>query len=181
MQDGNFKLLAERMNIEPLLNELSNFRELWRQTTVRQDTPGSPHHDTEAIIIAGPRELTVEAAFNDLESVVYPAGNSLLDVWPLIDQIATLVNSSKLGRAMIVSLKAGGVIDRHFDDGAYAAHYSRFHLCLQSDEGNSFDCGDETVHMRPGELWQFDHHKYHSVTNASDRARIHLIVDAVTQ
>jgi GNAT superfamily N-acetyltransferase len=49
---------------------------------------------------------------------------------------------------------------------------------LQSDPGNAFYCGTETVHMMPGELWWFNHKTRHWFENASLRPRWHMIIDA---
>lgn len=159
---------------------------MWDLFTARQDTPGSAHHDTRCIILRGPdvpdgAAYTPAVAFNVIESRDWKT--SIADL-PLVASLCIAacdrLRVKELGRVMLVELKPGGHIDRHFDDGAYADHYDRFHLVLQSDEGNTFTCGDETIHMKPGELWKFDHRSEHEVHNGSDRPRIHLIIDAVT-
>lgn len=156
--------------------------ELWDVFTARQDTPGSPHHDTRCIVLRGPVGdlLTADVVFNEIQSVDTCAVEYLPAVRDLCIAACARLGVKELGRVMLVELAPGGHIDRHFDDGAYAAHYQRFHLVLQSDDGNTFTCGAESIHMKPGELWKFDHRAEHEVTNASARPRIHLIIDATT-
>lgn len=154
--------------------------QLWDVFTARQDTPGSPHHDTRTIVLRAPAaaELTNDVIFNTLESEDTGAIGHLPAVVDLCRAACERLGVKELGRVMLVELAPGGYVDRHFDDGAYAAHYDRFHLVLQSDVGNTFTCGDETIHMQPGQLWKFDHRTEHEVRNASARPRIHLIIDA---
>lgn len=156
--------------------------DLWGVFTARQDAPGSPHHDTRCIVLRGPVGdlLTNDVIFNEVQSVDTGAVQHLPAVVDLCRAACERLGVKELGRVMLVELAPGGHIDRHFDDGAYAAHYQRFHLVLQSDVGNTFTCGAETIHMKPGELWQFDHRTEHEVRNASSRPRVHLIIDATT-
>lgn len=48
---------------------------------------------------------------------------------------------------------------------------------LASEPECLFVCGDESVTMLPREAWEFNHHKVHSVVNASENPRIHVIAD----
>lgn len=178
----NFQLLADGFNVQSAIAELAAKADMFKLFTGRQDTPGSAHHDTECIILRGPATITMEAVFNDTQAHWYPLHEQLPEVAALtykaLDKLSPM---SELGRIMVVNLTAGGSIDEHCDEGAYAAHYERFHLVLTSKPGNVFHCGRESIHMKPGELWQFDHHQLHSVENASDEDRIHIIIDARRQ
>lgn len=155
---------------------------LWDYFTARQDAPQSAHRDTRCILLRGPDapEFTEEVWFNTLESSDTGAVPHLPAVSQLVKAACDRLKVQELGRVMLVELAPGGHIDRHVDEGAYAAYYSRFHLALQSDPGNLFINGAEQIHMQPGELWQFNPHAEHEVFNRSDRPRIHLIIDAIT-
>lgn len=175
----NFKLIAQGVDVQPALAELAAHPDLWKVFTARQGTPGSPHHDTECIVLRGPREVTKDAVFNDLAAHWLPYLAFTPALHRAVSQcVACLGDVARLGRVMVVNLKAGGRIDRHADEGAYAEHYERFHLVLQSAPGNLFACGGGVIHMQPGELWQFDHRKGHEVANHSSEGRIHIIIDA---
>lgn len=181
---SSFQLLEENIPVSTLAEKLK-YSPLWKDFTARQMTPGSAHKYTESILVKCPKEATVEAWFNDLETVDYRA----VDEFPEIDKMLFLfqqsVNYTKLGRVMIVNLAPGGYIDPHIDEGAYADYYQRFHISLQSDYGNLFYSGHssihgEFVHMAPGTMYWFNHKREHWLSNNSQRARYHLIVDAVT-
>ena len=176
----NFNRLLTNINVGPMLDALDARPELWDEITVRQEAPGSPHHDTRCIWLRGPREITLDSVFNDLRSVDYLSMGELAEaVYPLVAPILRQLGSTTLGRVMIVELKPGGYIDPHEDQGKYARTFSRFHLVLTSDPGNTFTCDGETVHMAPGELWWFNHRGEHQVRNDSTTPRIHIIFDAV--
>lgn len=175
----NFRRLLTDLDVGPMLDALDARPQLWKEITVRQEAPGSPHHDTEAIWLRGPREITLDSVFNELQAVDYLSMHELAEaVYPLVAPILRQLGSTVLGRVMIVKLKPGGYIDPHEDQGRYAKAYSRFHLVLSSDPGNTFTCDGESVHMAPGELWWFNHRGQHSVRNDSATDRIHVIFDA---
>lgn len=79
----------------------------------------------------------------------------------------------------VVKLKSHGVIELHIDEGDYADHYSRFHICLQS-ENATLTVRNETQHFAPGEAWWLDHKARHYGNNDSEVPRIHIIFDAVS-
>jgi len=176
----HFRLLAEGLDVQPLLAEIDQHPDLWRQITARQDHPESAHKDTECIFLRGPAEMTRHGVQHDLSALDYPALALLRDpAANLVNPLMQSLGITELGRAMIVRLRPGGSITPHADEGDYAAHFARFHFSLQSDEGNLFVCGGEVVHMHPGSAWWFAHRVEHFVVNRSERPRLHLILDAV--
>jgi len=78
-------------------------------------------------------------------------------------------------------LGAGARIHEHRDYGLGLddSNEARLHIPVVSDPGVEFVLADTPVDMRPGELWYIDVNRYHEVTNASARPRIHLVIDAV--
>lgn len=176
---NDLALIKTGFNTFPLLEQIALNEKLWKVETRRQITPGSPHVDTESIILRWCRSLEVEAVFTEIESVDFPSLDALPHARQLIDSILKELGASHsdLGRAMIVSLKAGGHIRAHVDEGAYADTYERFHLPLFSDVGNVFYVDKEYAHMKSGELWWFNHKKLHTAANRSAGDRWHLIVD----
>lgn len=180
----NFKLIKAGADVAPLLQALEREAHLFDQITARQTTPGTPHTDTKAIFIRWAKSQTVEAAFSEIPAVDYPARASLPEVLPLIEEVLKSVGSTEIGRVLITTLKPGGKISRHADEGMVADHYERFHVSLQSDDHNLFysyrpDGRGEVVHMKPGQIWWFNHKREHELDNTSDRPRIHMIVDCV--
>lgn len=177
----NFERLATGIDVAPLLAVLDANPELWGQITLRQEYPGSAHHDTDCIFLRGPKAFTREDYFFDLGSYDYPAVDQLADVLvPVVRPVLQALGVTELGRALIVRLQPGGHVDAHVDEGDYADHFSRFHVCLRAQPGSTLTAGDETQHFAPGEAWWFDHKALHTADNLTDEARIHIIFDAVT-
>ena len=176
----NFKLIASDLDVAASLAEIAAQPEMWKEITLRQSFPGSVHHDTEAIHLRVPTETTPEAILESLQSLDnVPTLQRLPATCALVAGALKAADMRQLGRVMVVNLKAGGAIDPHIDGGAYAAHFDRFHMVLTSADGNIFHCGDESVHMRAGEFWCFNHHIEHHVLNRSSEDRLHIIIDAL--
>jgi hypothetical protein len=170
----------QNVHIGPLIDEVDKTPDLWNYLTIRQDYKDSAHVDTKSIIFRGPKGRDYESIFNDPLTIDYGMGSDRLqDIARETGRLAFAGNwrYKAMGRLMLVKLKPGGAIMRHVDEGKYADSYTRYHLALQSDEGNEFECDGDTVHMLPGELWWFNHKKPHSAVNNSKNDRIHLIVD----
>lgn len=180
---ASFACLFSALDIRPLAQAIDAKPELWNEITARQTTPGSPHSDTRAIFLRWSKDLSVHAVFNDIEAVDYPALKALDVARKYIAMTIGHVRGTKLGRVMIVSLKPGGRITPHVDEGAYADHYERFHLVIKSKPGNFFCVGNaphyQTAEMSEGELWWFNHKEQHWVVNNSNEERIHMILDVV--
>ena len=154
----------------------------WQEITARQEVEGTAHSDTETIYLRWCKGRDIHSVFNDLDAVDYPALDRMPVFRVLLDEIIDAVGGT-LGRAMIVKLKSGGHIDKHVDEGYYADNHTRYHLVLEAEDNVFFMVDQssehhyETVCMRPGELWWFNHKRKHCVDNCSDWDRIHLIVD----
>jgi hypothetical protein len=67
-----FKRVAEHINVAPLLKKLERHPELWGEITARQEAPGSPHKDTEAIFLRWCRDTA-----RCVERVQRPRGGGL--------------------------------------------------------------------------------------------------------
>lgn len=178
----NFKLLTQGINIKPLMQALDARPDMWDQITIRQNFPGTAHADTQCIYVRGPEAFTYEKYMMDLGSYDYPAAHVLRDelvpiMKPIIEDI---LQATKVGRVLIVKMKPGGMLVPHIDEGQYADHFSRFHLCLTGGPGSTLTAGDESQHFAPGELWWFDHKAQHTAKNDEPTDRIHVIIDAVT-
>lgn len=180
----SFECLTQSLDTRPLLKAIEAQPDLWNQITARQTTQGSPHVDTRTIFLRWAAAQTLEAVFNDIEAIDYPAMAMLNEAAPLVETAQMLAGASQVGRIIITSLKPGGYIKPHADEGKYADHYERFHLVLQSEPGNLFWLVNNAVPayrlMHAGELWWFNHKCTHWVKNNSKEERIHLIIDMVS-
>lgn len=149
----------------------------------RQEYQGSPHHDTECIVLRGPDEPTPENWFQDVEHVDYPllkewvAARSLIAAAEIPIAQTLGVPAPVLGKIMVVSLKAGGTIDWHVDEGAYAQNHMRFHLGINVSAGAWLYSGGEAQQIGAGNLVFFNNLTTHSAANFGPVPRIHLIID----
>jgi hypothetical protein len=177
----HFRKLGTGLPVEAIRGVLVNHYDLWDNITLRQDFEGTPHKFTETIYIRGPEKLEREFYQGQTEARPYPLPTEL--VGPLEDlfaEVKKLIDPVEVGYMMLVSLYPRSGISAHIDEGVYAEHYQRFHIPISSvPNQNLFTCADETVKMKEGELWCFNHQKLHKVTNMSGKERIHLIFDAV--
>lgn len=185
-----FKLIAEGLDVAPLLAKIAEHPELWLEHTERQNIPGSPHKDTETIYLRWARDQSVMGGFYDLtcedhvgtitklSPEIYDVVNfALRGIFPDLDQsdLGTMaIINHRIGRVIITKMRPGGIITPHVDEGPYADRYDRFHVCLQG--WSCFMCGDDSRAMGPGQLWWFNHKLEHAVDNGP-RDRIHLIID----
>lgn len=175
-----FKLHQHGLDTKPLLAALDANPELWDEITVRQGYQGSAHRDTQCIFLRGPAALTPHEYQGTLDAHDYPALDVLRHpVEQLLKPVLQSLGATELGYVLIVALKPDGHVTPHVDEGAYAEHYSRFHIALTDSRWASLTVGEETKVFLQGELWEFNHRVPHSAYNFGSAPRIHLIFDAV--
>lgn len=176
----NFLRIAHGIQVADLLAAIP--AAMWDEITVRQDYPGSAHHATQCIFLRGPRAFTFEDYQGDTLALNYPALDSLAEhIEPLLCPLLATLGATELGYVLIVRMRPGGHISEHIDEGAYADHYSRFHIALDDLPGATLTVGGEMQQFAPGDVWWFNHKARHSGDNCSPAWRTHLIFDAVVQ
>lgn len=184
------KRLVSNVAVSDLVASVESKPELWKENTWRQDyvvkldRPISPQKDTEALMFFWAPENTIESVRDSLDIVKHENYMSVRNIQPLLLSCLAVIGAVECGRVFIAKLKPGGVVIPHCDYGMYADHFERFHLVLTSDEGNEFFVQDgtghrESLYMKPGELFWFNHKEAHWAVNNSKNPRMHLIIDAV--
>lgn len=185
----NFLKIAEGVDVMPLLAAIKRNPDLWKEDTYLRDYPQGPFGDTETIMLRFPvksvyetqKEAEQHLFTHDMhESIDYPAYKLLHEARPLIMGLMNRVGGERLGRVMVNKLKPGGRICPHADTPEHCEYYSRHHIVLESEPGNSFRCGDETVWMKQGEVYWFNNKLEHEVLNSSASDRIQIVVDIRT-
>lgn len=182
----NFQLIAGNVDVVPLVMALHAQPRLWNRDTFRTTYTGTPHGEADDILLrfsspdktADPDHLI--SVQEDADPIFYQAWRELPQVRPIVFDLMRRIEAVSLGRVIITRLRPGGRIQPHVDvDGAYVAREDgvRFHVVLQGLPGSLYHCGDETVCMRSGEVWWFQHREAHSVENNSADERLHLLVD----
>ena len=78
----------------------------------------------------------------------------------------------------LLSLKPGSVIKEHCDpDLGYEEGDIRIHVPVKTNENVIFTLNGERVIMNEGETWYLNFSLPHSITNAGNEDRVHLILD----
>ena len=81
------------------------------------------------------------------------------------------------GRSRLMGLGPGAEVPAHVDVHYYWRTHLRIHIPIATNPGVRFTCGDESVHMAPGECWVFDSFRWHEVVNSGAERRVHLVLD----
>ena len=176
----HFARIVENVDTAPMLVELDAAARMWLVDTSRQRKVRCQRH-TQNIFLRAPLKPLPPGAknANDVhESRTTRMARRFPRTLAYCESVARALEG-KLGRATLVALLAQSRVYPHVDAGEYYRIRDRFHLVLRSPEGSPLDSGDETVVMRPGELWVFDNHARHSAHNPSEAQRVHLIFDVL--
>lgn len=185
----NFQLLAQGVDILPLLLSIKRRPDLWNEDTYLRDYPQGPFKQIETIMLRFPVKSVYEteqevkdhlSTYDQHENIDYPAYAALTEARPLVMALMARVSGERLGRVMINKIAPGGIIYPHVDTKSHTDYYSRFHIVLQSQPGVVFRAGDEQVYMGAGEAWWFDNSQEHEVLNNSGDDRIHMVIDIRT-
>ncbi|NND68442.1 MAG: hypothetical protein HKN19_12715 [Halioglobus sp.] len=99
-----------------------------------------------------------------------------LDEFPYVKQILDTFDSV-WGRSRFMRLEGESEVPLHTDIHYHWHDRVRIHVPVITDPEVLFHCGDEAIHMAPGEAWIFDAWTMHRVVNPKSAARIHLVAD----
>jgi hypothetical protein len=118
----------------------------------------------------------------DIASTPGAAGyrdTAVLDACPAFRSVLDTFQCDKES-ARLLRLAAGSLIHEHRDPGAsYADGFFRLHIPITSNDRTRFLIDGHELTMQPGECWYADFGLPHSVTNAGDTDRVHLVVDGL--
>jgi len=95
---------------------------------------------------------------------------------PYIQQVIASFNSV-FGRSRLMRLEGQYEVPLHSDINYHWYSRVRIHIPIVTSPDVIFYCGDQQVHMAPGETWIFDAWKMHKVVNPSGKTRVHLVID----
>ena len=83
-------------------------------------------------------------------------------------------------RLIITKLKPKSIIPKHADRLECSLEYThRVHIPIITNEKVIFSVSDKTINMKEGYLYEINNKTVHGVSNDSDLARIHIIIDIV--
>jgi quercetin dioxygenase-like cupin family protein len=184
--DGSFRRIGSA-NIEPIKALVGAIEEEeWDQENVRQQRY-EVHKDTQTI------PLVHDYDFRHTNPTRHPALERFGPIIrPILAITADFYDSSEKGRALtarhgigyfvranLVRLAPGGTIDEHCDGNFSLTHSHRVHVPIVTNDRVLFKVGQETLSIPEGEIYEINNRRPHSVHNAGDSARVHLILDYV--
>lgn len=183
MQTSDFKPFQEIgpvIGIDDALAELQGLSDPYADGEWRADMHFSPHVDSKTLVLIGPPSPSPRDILHSL--VLEP---SVRDDIPNINRllhnahgvIKALCPEAALARAMVVSLKPGGVVTPHIDIGHYAEATDRFHVPMQTNRMATLEIDGITGGLEVGSVYFVQKHQRHSAYNYGAEPRIHLIFD----
>jgi hypothetical protein len=95
---------------------------------------------------------------------------------PYLQQVLAAF-STVWSRSRLMRIAGGGKVPLHSDSIYHWFYRVRVHIPVITRPEVRFHCGDQDVHMAPGEAWVFDNWRQHRVENPSAEARVHLVAD----
>lgn len=84
---------------------------------------------------------------------------------------------SVYSRSRLMRLEGFHEVPLHSDINSHWWSRVRIHVPIVTTPEVIFHCGNQQVHMAPGEAWIFDAWKMHKVVNPSGETRVHLVID----
>lgn len=183
-----FHRISNSFDPTPIREELHSQPLLWGKSP-RVTFQGSPHADTEDIILRGPvgfEYKSLQELHEELQCQDYPAGELMKKTVTIANNLAYLLSSPemrhldsplRLGRVIMTKLKPGKTIHPHADQGPVPEFYRRFHLCIEGGDENIFMIQGEVQSMQSGDMFETDVREVHTVINLMEHDRVHLIVD----
>ena len=151
-----FVKIAEGLDVAPALAQLARWPECWILL-------GNTEQTSIPLLGVGDQRL--------LET-------ELSEVWRLIDAVlkAAAVDGAALIHCRVGTMPPGEGLPVHFD-GIDGVQLRRYQIALQSEAGAELTIEGESKCFRPGEAWQIDVSRLHSVQNRSTTDRIVILFD----
>jgi hypothetical protein len=85
----------------------------------------------------------------------------------------------KVVRSEVINMLPNSRIRSHVDRSDVLYLSRRFHIPITTNKKCIFTVEKEDFHLEQGNLYELNNRRYHSVENASDENRIHLIIDVI--
>ena len=182
----HFELIAEGLNVAPVMAQLEENPDLWNEHRIRKEAPGTPHSEMSDIWVrykdVKPHiEAGSYAGFGDPHIPIwYRAWTQIPALKPIVFNLMEHVHGEMLGGVLITKIPPGCGIDLHKDDNWHVQYFDKFYVSLQGAPGAIFGCEHggirEELEPRTGDCWLFDNRKPHWVMNDSKVDRVTMIV-----
>lgn len=148
----------------------------WNTHQDRTMDQSSPHREASDIwlrygSIADPALL----ANQPFKSDWYPYPELVSVLLPLVDQVYSFVSGQDLGGVLITRIPKHQQVYPHTDKGWHATNYSKYCVCIQANDQQSFNYANTSLKTTSGDVFFFDNSQEHWVLNPSDEDRISMI------
>jgi hypothetical protein len=178
----NFQLIAQSVDVLPLVLSIKQHPELWNQHALRKEHAGTPHTEMTDIWIRYRDEKDYDAA--DPKAFIgphfpkwYEAYAVLPQLRPLIFSLMARMEATHLGGILITRIPPGGRIAAHTDKGWHPEFYNtKLYVVLETNQNVGFRVLNESVFMQTGDVWWIDNTKEHEIWNDGDTDRMTLII-----
>ena len=173
---GAFRLVASGVNVSGVVQELEAHPDLWNARAYRTESVASPHHGIPDIWLRYRKlsELTSPQAYREEHfAEFYDEWNLVPSLHPIVYGLMAAVKAVYLGGIIVTRIPPGHQVKPHDDRGSWHAERmnTKAYLILKDNPWCLNHCDGDTVHMRTGDVWEFDNLRPHSVVNdgPSDR------------
>lgn len=172
----NFKFLGN-IDITEVVDKLSTFTEDDWLRDVSRNLRGRAHQNTHSIGVLWDGDSLANNSIAEKNEYNYnkidfdSIKNTLLSIYK------KHYGDGHILRVLLARLKPNSIILEHEDAGKSLLICNRTHIPLQTNDDIIFSVGHEEKILKPGEIWEINNAKLHSVKNNSNEYRIHLIVD----
>ncbi len=165
------------VDVSAMKEELRHMDPFWFMSTTRQQQL-LHHQHTQAIILRIVQNLVEVPVPVDgpHESVRTTEALLFKNALAFAENFAQ-TNNLGLGRVALVRLRPNELVYRHTDHEIQLRNRARFHLVVDSSEGNYLMLGDEITHIQEGEFWEYGNKTTHKSYNTSNSWRTNLIFD----
>lgn len=177
-----FDRVFEGLDVAPILAELDAQPDLWDAHRARTLVADGPMAGTSDVwlryfpqeVLRQPKDFLAEGP----RMVFYPAWDRLPALHEVTHTLMHFCRGVELGGCLISRIPPGGEVGTHTDGAAWSARFynRKFYIPLRANDQCLNVTLDETVVMRPGEIWQFDNLVPHSVHNGGETERLNLII-----
>ena len=170
--DGNFRRYGQLDESALRLCVEQQSEDAWRADQFRQEK-FAVHKDTETLYLIYDQDFRHA---NPTKLALFDKFSAALQ--PFFDKISEPLGSNGwVARCIIARLCGGGRVNLHQDHGFSLERARRFHIPIMTNRDVHFIVGEETVHMKPGEIWEINNARRHGVVNFGVTPRMHLILD----
>jgi hypothetical protein len=103
------------------------------------------------------------------------ANKEVLEIYKKLEELV----EGKVIRSEVINMLPNSRIRSHFDRSDVLYLSRRFHIPITTNKKCIFTVERENFHLQQGNLYELNNRRYHSVENASNENRIHLIIDVI--